>query len=152
MNCFCSGHLLSFSWPWAGHYPSNFSKRASWTPLLRAGLSARQAVTIGDPLNMRVELEEPLETAFLLKAQLSELRHLLRTAGRVCSRAGSRAGLLTPGSALLLLPPRRDRGGDFHWLCLMLANGCSTVKKKSKTVFVLTFPYLLFPCKSLLSD
>ena len=117
-------------------------------PFLRAGLRARQAVTIGDPLNMRVELEEPLETAFLLKAQLSESRHLLRTTGRVCSRAGSRAGLLTPGSALLLLPP----GRDFHWLCLMLANGCSTVKKKSKTVFVLTFPYLLFPCKSLLSD
>ena len=53
---------------------------------------------------MKVELEEPLETALLLKAQLSELSHLLGTTGRVCSRAGSRAGLLTPGSAHLLLP------------------------------------------------
>ena len=58
---------------------------------------------------MRVELEEPLETALLLKAQLSESRHLLRTTGRVCSRAGSRAGLLAPGSAHLLLPLGRGR-------------------------------------------
>ena len=70
---------------------------------------ARQAVTIGDLLNMGIELEETSETAFLLKGQLSESRHLLRTTGRVRSRAGSRAALLTPGSARLLLPPGETR-------------------------------------------
>ena len=70
---------------------------------------ALQAVTIGDLLNMGVELEETSETAFLLKGQLSESRHLLRTTGRVRSGAGSRAGLLTPDLARLLLPPGDTR-------------------------------------------
>lgn len=43
---------------------NNFTKRASWTPFLRAGLRARQAVTIGGLLNAMLELEETLETNF----------------------------------------------------------------------------------------